>query len=275
MGSKGVLMLDKHIAAQMGSLTAIDKFLSDNTIDPILGKQEGRKFAYISPDKQIYTFSLNDLIKHVKKIAKEAGPQPENLPKIIKKIDQLDLAGDALLHSASPGIKFQTAIRRFFGNIGFNRQKELAKLGQEKGATRVRHLILFLFILGFKQLPTKLLQAGQDRKQYVKLYETLEYLSKFDIYQLSDEDKNKLISEAMHQYKKSDIDKIVDKYIHAVSSPKGILKKPATEKKPPQKVGFGKARQREFGKKAAPLDIQNIQSATFSSSRSETPKNRS
>lgn len=103
-----------------------------HALNPDIGKWGGRRFCVTDRSDSL---SLNDIVKRLdavyKTSAKDDLTDQKNVMELIKKIKNKDLLANQLLVRKGIFIRILTAVKRWVGNFGFNRQKILDNIEKE------------------------------------------------------------------------------------------------------------------------------------------------
>src|SRR4051812_27314340 len=100
----------------------INRFV--NLMTPKIAPWGGRKFKLIGTKQP---FSMREILNVVQLILLNINTH-ENKREVLNKIRELDAECNTMLQESPWYIRFLTAIRSVFGNIGFDKQKVFANL---------------------------------------------------------------------------------------------------------------------------------------------------
>jgi hypothetical protein len=116
----------KALTKELSSLEALQKALEKKS-EVLIGSSGGRSFCLGTESK--ITVKMKDLVHHLDALSQKEGADKESARKVANLLTMLDVMGDAKLAEATGWQRFLTAIRRFFGNLGFSSHvMELSKI---------------------------------------------------------------------------------------------------------------------------------------------------
>lgn len=133
---------------KMEKLEEFQKFL--NQIEPQLGLLGGKYYKH-----EERNYILNEIVKEFKEIVKsdisseyDLNLLEDKIKEVIKKINELENKGNEKLNNANFLPKVLTSIRQFFGNLLFDRNKELEKFSFDPVSVTSTHDFKILKLKG-------------------------------------------------------------------------------------------------------------------------------